>query len=53
MYKFELIFNIASHNSAILLTVVKINSIDMCLYLLELLWKAKKWKVMEVEHAII
>lgn len=31
----------------------KRNSIHMCLYLLKLFQKAKKWRVTEVEHAVI
>lgn len=52
-YNFEIYLVQLLHDSTVLRAVLKMNSIHMCLYLLELLWKAKKWKVTEVEHAII
>lgn len=52
-YNFEIFLLQLLHDSTVLLAVLKMNSIHMCLYLLELLWKAKKWKVSEAERAII
>lgn len=53
IYRFKCFFNTLSHDSTLLLAVLKMSSIRMCLYLLDLLQKAKKWKVTELERALI